>query len=100
RRHTRSKRDWSSDVCSSDLPLDGYASTDWVEETVKPWAPQNKMNLSVSAGSESVRYFLLFGMQNQDGHFKNNPTHYRQFNLRARSEERRVGSESMVRVDG
>ncbi|MDR8393344.1 TonB-dependent receptor [Aliifodinibius sp. S!AR15-10] len=64
-------------------PLDGYASTDWVEETVKPWAPQNKMNLSVSAGSESVRYFLLFGMQNQDGHFKNNPTHYRQFNMRA-----------------
>src|SRR5699024_11673154 len=23
RRHTRSKRDWSSDVCSSDLPLQG-----------------------------------------------------------------------------
>src|SRR6266704_5789718 len=23
RRHTRSKRDWSSDVCSSDLPLSG-----------------------------------------------------------------------------
>src|SRR5699024_11457706 len=22
RRHTRSKRDWSSDVCSSDLPID------------------------------------------------------------------------------
>src|SRR5699024_12093046 len=27
RRHTRSKRDWSSDVCSSDLPI-----TDKVEE--------------------------------------------------------------------
>src|SRR5438067_10323292 len=29
RRHTRSKRDWSSDVCSSDLArmLDGYAGT-------------------------------------------------------------------------
>src|SRR5699024_12098058 len=26
RRHTRSKRDWSSDVCSSDLPVD--ATTD------------------------------------------------------------------------
>src|SRR5699024_12124333 len=33
RRHTRSKRDWSSDVCSSDLvrdgkpvPVDGYAA--------------------------------------------------------------------------
>src|SRR5699024_11402575 len=25
RRHTRSKRDWSSDVCSSDLPHGGFA---------------------------------------------------------------------------
>src|SRR5699024_12000449 len=25
RRHTRSKRDWSSDVCSSDLPCHGSA---------------------------------------------------------------------------
>src|SRR5699024_11806410 len=29
RRHTRSKRDWSSDVCSSDLVLDAY--WDWLE---------------------------------------------------------------------
>ncbi len=64
-------------------PLDGYASTDWVEEVAKPWAPQNKMNLSVSAGSESVRYYMLFGMQNQEGNFKNNPTNYSQFNMRA-----------------
>lgn len=71
------------ELFANDDPLDGYASTDWVEETVRPWAPQNKMNLSVSAGSESIRYFLLFGMQNQDGNFKNNPTHYRQFNVRA-----------------
>src|SRR5699024_11262992 len=32
RRHTRSKRDWSSDVCSSDLK-----STDvWVNEILRP----------------------------------------------------------------
>src|SRR5699024_8377276 len=28
RRHTRSKRDWSSDVCSSDLPSDNVDSGD------------------------------------------------------------------------
>src|SRR4030042_2722452 len=27
RRHTRCSRDWSSDVCSSDLPLAGYLQT-------------------------------------------------------------------------
>src|SRR5699024_11287288 len=26
RRHTRSKRDWSSDVCSSDLPFAGHST--------------------------------------------------------------------------
>src|SRR5699024_10262426 len=26
RRHTRSKRDWSSDVCSSDLPIENLCS--------------------------------------------------------------------------
>src|SRR5699024_11872669 len=28
RRHTRSKRDWSSDVCSSDLPLEAQWDAD------------------------------------------------------------------------
>src|SRR5690606_39530093 len=36
RRHTRFSRDWSSDVCSSDLALDGAA----VEE---PAAPERRM---------------------------------------------------------
>src|SRR5699024_11825727 len=31
RRHTRSKRDWSSDVCSSDLPGHGVYRCGWVE---------------------------------------------------------------------
>src|SRR5699024_11256904 len=30
RRHTRSKRDWSSDVCSSDLHRTGHAEADQV----------------------------------------------------------------------
>src|SRR5699024_11722024 len=31
RRHTRSKRDWSSDVCSSDLARTGYTGEDGFE---------------------------------------------------------------------
>src|SRR5207249_8302668 len=38
RRHTRSKRDWSSDVCSSDLSLSLVAtSMDQPMEVVNPW---------------------------------------------------------------
>src|SRR5207249_7488681 len=43
-RHTRSKRDWSSDVCSSDL--DGPWGAEWsigelfvYEAADRPWAP-------------------------------------------------------------
>ncbi|REA57427.1 hypothetical protein DSL64_24040 [Dyadobacter luteus] len=60
-----------------------YPNTDWVKETVKPWTPQNKMNLTINGGSQRVLYFFNFGMVNQDGHFKNNPTSYKQFELRS-----------------
>src|SRR5699024_11422568 len=32
RRHTRSKRDWSSDVCSSDLNSPGFIKPEWYIE--------------------------------------------------------------------
>src|SRR5699024_11329801 len=35
RRHTRSKRDWSSDVCSSDLYMDGYDSAAYMEKLLE-----------------------------------------------------------------
>src|SRR6266513_4861796 len=41
RRHTRSKRDWSSDVCSSDLPwaaISGRSSRSW--RSSKSWLLQ------------------------------------------------------------
>src|SRR5699024_6626756 len=38
RRHTRSKRDWSSDVCSSDL-VEGSTASDTTEETQAMPAP-------------------------------------------------------------
>ena len=60
-----------------------HPNTDWVDETLKSWSLQNKMNLSVNGGSKNVQYFIAIGAQNQDGHFKNNPTNYKQFNLRS-----------------
>ncbi|WP_224994830.1 TonB-dependent receptor [Cesiribacter sp. SM1] len=59
-----------------------HPNTDWVGETLKPWSLQNKMNLSVTGGNDDILYFVSFGAQDQDGHFKNNPTNYRQYNLR------------------
>ncbi|MCA0230239.1 MAG: TonB-dependent receptor [Bacteroidetes bacterium] len=60
-----------------------YPNTDWVKETLKPWTPQNKMNLTINGGSQRVLYFFNVGMLNQDGHFVNNPTNYKQYEVRA-----------------
>src|SRR6185312_15222981 len=39
RRHTRSDRDWSSDVCSSDLDIDALPSIDVVASSRRPHLP-------------------------------------------------------------
>src|SRR5437868_7367743 len=77
RRHTRSKRDWSSDVCSSDLALGlldrlGVAAAETVKEPesgVTFWAPDGWTSLT-----EAKPQFLAL-----------------------RSEERRVGKEWRAR---
>ncbi len=59
-----------------------YPNTNWVKEVVKPYTLQQHLNFQASGGTEKVRYLLSFGMINQDGNFKNNPTHYKQYNAR------------------
>src|SRR5690606_39888320 len=71
RRHTRFSRDWSSDVCSSDL-----------ENPAKRW---KERNTSGDPERESRSFRLLRRNSLQSGYFG------------ARSEERRVGKEGRSR---
>src|SRR5699024_11752949 len=50
RRHTRSKRDWSSDVCSSDL--EEYSPKNWLSKLLE-------INIANLAGVPSIIYGLL-----------------------------------------
>jgi TonB-linked SusC/RagA family outer membrane protein len=61
-----------------------YPNTDWIKEVVKDYSVQQKVNLQASGGAENINYFLSFGMTDQDGNFKNDPTHYKQYNARVR----------------
>src|SRR2546428_5668406 len=82
RRHTRSDRDWSSDVCSSDLPSSLHGSP------LKSAVP-SEVDVSVRANGEPCK--LL-------GHY--DPLRRAFANLlrnAARSEERRVGEEGRSR---
>ncbi|WPP48796.1 SusC/RagA family TonB-linked outer membrane protein [Catalinimonas niigatensis] len=61
-----------------------YPNTNWVDEVLKPYSTQKRINLSATGGTEAIRYFLSFGSTSQDGSFKNDPTHYQQYNMRVK----------------
>lgn len=61
----------------------GHPNTDWFDETFKNYSSQNYENLSVSGGSENMKYFLSLGHKYQDGVYKNSATFYRQYDFRS-----------------
>jgi TonB-linked SusC/RagA family outer membrane protein len=60
-----------------------YPNTDWEKQTLKGSALQNQHSLSVSGGSEDVKYFVSLGTLYQDGIYKNGATKYHQYNFRS-----------------
>jgi TonB-dependent starch-binding outer membrane protein SusC len=60
-----------------------YPNTDWEKTTLKDVALQNQQNLTLSGGSEDVKYFTSAGTTYQDGIYKNGATNYHQYNFRA-----------------
>jgi len=60
-----------------------YPNTDWQAASLKNTALQNQANLSVSGGSDNVRYFLSAGTLYQDGIYKNGATNYKQYSFRS-----------------
>src|SRR5437868_10512954 len=82
RRHTRSKRDWSSDVCSSDLGGHVYKA-----RTAKDMEPM----LQAIAKDLQNGYMLGFAPPEEE---RAVAWHELQVLIKDRSEERRVGKES------
>src|SRR5216683_7266793 len=66
RRHTRSDRDWSSDVCSSDLlpGINGFA--DGVAYTVSKYGVIYAIDLTTGAQIWSYNYVQALGVKNAD----------------------------------
>src|SRR5207245_6658979 len=84
RRHTRCYRDWSSDVCSSDLIHDTGKS---VAQAVKE--AEGKVGAPVKIAG-FVRYALGEGIEKQESDFA---AEVAAASGKKRSEERRVGKE-------
>jgi TonB-linked SusC/RagA family outer membrane protein len=60
-----------------------HPNTDWMDEVLKPFAVQNRVNFSVRGGTDKVQYFVSFGALGQDGNFDYNKTQYNQYNVRS-----------------
>jgi TonB-linked SusC/RagA family outer membrane protein len=60
-----------------------FPNTDWIKETLKDVALQNQHSLSVSGGTEDVKYFVSLGKLYQDAIYKNAATKYNQYNFRS-----------------
>ncbi|WP_143305884.1 SusC/RagA family TonB-linked outer membrane protein [Chitinophaga vietnamensis] len=60
-----------------------YPNTDWARQTLKKTAMQQQANVSVSGGSENVRYYVSTGMLSQDGLYRNGATKYNQYSFRS-----------------
>ncbi|QHS58446.1 TonB-dependent receptor [Chitinophaga agri] len=60
-----------------------YPNTDWQKETLRKVALQNQHNLSVSGGTDNVRYYASLGMIKQNGIYKQGVTEYNQYNFRS-----------------
>ncbi len=60
-----------------------YPDTDWYGETLKDWSPQGNANLTLSGGTDAVKYFVSAGGTYEDGYFKNSEVGYNQQNFRS-----------------
>lgn len=61
----------------------GHPNTDWFKTVIKPWSPQHYANISLSGGTDRIRYFVSGGTTYQDGIFYNSANKYSQVNFRS-----------------
>lgn len=60
-----------------------YPNTDWEKLTLKSVTLQNENSLTLSGGSEDVKYFTSVGTVYQNGIYINGATNYHQYNFRS-----------------
>lgn len=60
-----------------------YPNTNWINTVFKPTSQQEYGNISLSGGSEGLKYFVSIGANYQDGIYRNSATNYSQADFRS-----------------
>jgi TonB-linked SusC/RagA family outer membrane protein len=61
----------------------GHPNTDWFNAVLKKRSAQNSYNMTVSGGTESLRYFVSMGSKTQEGNYYHSGTKYNQYDFRS-----------------
>lgn len=61
----------------------GTAGTDWWNETMRSSAPQTSHNLSMTGGTEKVKYYMSIGYMDQGGIIRSGDWNYQRYNVRS-----------------
>ena len=60
-----------------------YKSTNWLEAVTRDTAPQTSHNFSVKGGNKLARYYLSFGLTDQQSYFRSNDWNNRRYTMHA-----------------
>ena len=66
----------------------GYEGGDWVNGLIKNNAPMHQHNISVSGGSNDIKYFTSFGYVDQESYFRSRDYDYGRYNARSNIDAR------------
>ena len=61
----------------------GYEGGDWVGALIDNGAYMHQHNLSISGGTDSVKYFTSFGYVDQESFFTSRDFDYKRYNVRS-----------------
>lgn len=61
---------------------EGHPNTDWYNVVMNDWSPMQDHNLSVSGGSDQIRYYGFLGYLDQVGMFKSGDDQFKRYNVR------------------
>jgi len=60
-----------------------YLNSDWFDAAIRDYAPQHNHNISISGGSENLKYYGFFGYNNQETIIKKDGGSYNRYNFQS-----------------
>lgn len=75
-----------------------HPNTNWYDEVLKDFSQNRNHNVSVSGGTDAIKYYFSFGNQWADNFYKNSPHRWSRYNLKA-NVEANIGKYLTLGVD-